>query len=122
AVGVAPPPPSKPLALQSAGIGGAAANARANGVSLSDGGKFVAFETAASNMVANDTNGGSDVFVRDTSNGSLRRVSVDTGGTQLNSVSGEAKISRDGRFVAFTRGTGQTATLGGAKAITGGQM
>jgi hypothetical protein len=121
AVGAAPPPPARPVAVQSAGIGGAAANAKASGVSLSDGGRFVAFETAASNMVANDTNGGSDVFVRDTSNGTLRRVSVDTGGTQLNSVSGEARITRDGRFVAFTRGSGQTAALG-AKAITGGQV
>jgi Tol biopolymer transport system component len=51
--------------------------------------------------VANDTNGHSDVFVRDLDTGTLTRVSVSTAGVQGNLSSFEPSISADGRFVAF---------------------
>jgi Tol biopolymer transport system component len=69
--------------------------------SISAAGRFVAFESSASNLVAGDTNGTRDVFVRDRTNGTTERVSVATGGAQGNSFSGDPAISADGRFVAF---------------------
>ncbi len=70
--------------------------------SLSGNGRFVAFSSDASNLVPGDTNGISDVFVRDRWSGTTTRVSVGPGGGQAN---GEASLdpvlSADGRFVAF---------------------
>src|SRR2546426_1935359 len=75
---------------------------------ISADGRFVAFDSDASNLVAGDTNGSRDVFVRDTCFGapagctpSTTRVSVATDGTQANSPSGIPSVSADGRFVAF---------------------
>ena len=48
-----------------------------------------------------DTNGSSDVFVRDRRTGTTRRVSVSSGGAQGNDNSFGPAISADGRFVAF---------------------
>ncbi len=69
---------------------------------LSRAGRYVAFESAATNLVAGDTNMASDIFVRDLLNGTTQRVSVSTGGVQGNGSSTEASISDDGRYVAFT--------------------
>jgi WD40-like Beta Propeller Repeat len=69
--------------------------------SLSQGGRFVAFESAATNLAAGDTNGVRDVFVRDHVTGTTERVSVAGDGTQGNGRSGAPAISDDGRFVAF---------------------
>src|SRR5260221_244418 len=71
--------------------------------SISADGRFVAFQSAASNLVAGDTNGRLDIFVRDRRSGTTERVSVATDGTQGNDNSGDwgLSISADGRFVAF---------------------
>jgi Tol biopolymer transport system component len=77
---------------------------------ISADGRFVVFSSYASNLVAGDTdecNGRgpvscSDVFVRDRMTGKTTRVSVGIGGKQANGNSGEAAISADGRFVAFS--------------------
>ena len=70
---------------------------------ISTNGRFVVFESAATNLVPGDTNGALDVFVRDRAMGTTRRVSVSSGGKQGNSGSGGAGIavSAGGRFVAF---------------------
>jgi len=62
---------------------------------------LVAFESAATNLVAGDTNGVQDVFVRDLLRGVTERVSVSTGGGQVNGPSSVRGISFDGRYVAF---------------------
>jgi hypothetical protein len=80
---------------------GAQSDGLANVAKLSLDGRFVAFESTATNLVSGDTNGVSDIFVRDTVAGTTRRVSVDNGGAQTNGVSNFAEISPDGRFVAF---------------------
>ena len=68
---------------------------------ISADGRFVAFDSFASNLVAGDTNGVVDVFVRDRVAGATERVSVSSSGAQANgSVS--AAMSADGRFVAFS--------------------
>jgi Tol biopolymer transport system component len=84
---------SNPAAVQGDGASGRP--------SLSQGGRFVAFESAATNLVPGDTNGVRDVFVRDHVTGATERVSVATGGAQGTGASGAPSISDDGRFVAF---------------------
>jgi len=69
--------------------------------SISDDGRYVAFESEASNLVPGDTNGGGDVFVHDRQTGATTRVSVSSTGEQANDSSGAAAISGDGRYVAF---------------------
>jgi Tol biopolymer transport system component len=72
---------------------------------LSADGRFVAFRSGATNLVASDTNGFFDVFVRDRQLGTTERVSVDSSGAQSDGDSGlHPTISGDGRFVAFYSG------------------
>lgn len=73
-------------------------------VSVSADGRFVAFSSSGSDLVADDTNGVSDVFVRDMLVGETVRVSISNEGLQGNGGSGGASISGDGRFVAFSSG------------------
>jgi Tol biopolymer transport system component len=68
--------------------------------SISADGRFVAFESFASNLVPGDTNREFDIFVRDTLTNTTTRVSVDSVG-QGNIYSYSPSISADGRFVAF---------------------
>ncbi len=82
----------------------------ANGAAVSADGRFVAFQSDASNLVADDTNAASDIFVRDTCLGatgctpSTVRVSVASDGTQTGGGGSRFSISPDGRFVAFESG------------------
>lgn len=82
--------------------GGAEANAYATTISISSNGQYVAFFSTASNLVAGDTNGVGDIFVRDRINNTVERVSVSTAGVQQNkSINTRVSISSDGRYVAF---------------------
>jgi cold shock CspA family protein len=69
---------------------------------ISSDGQFVAFRSDATNLVANDTNNNSDIFVHDRQTDSTERISSATGGAQANGDSFFPAISSDGRFVAFT--------------------
>src|SRR6185369_16730455 len=86
----------------SVATGGAQANGSSADPSMSGDGRFVAFVSTASNLVAGDTNAGQDVFVRDRTANQTTRVSVATGGAQANGESFVPSISADGRFVAFS--------------------
>ncbi|HMP47793.1 MAG TPA: flagellin [Oligoflexia bacterium] len=68
---------------------------------VSADGRFVTFSSTATNLVAGDTNGSIDVFIKDIQTGETRRVSTDSSGNQANSTSLVTGISADGRFVAF---------------------
>jgi Tol biopolymer transport system component len=68
---------------------------------ISADGRYVAFYSGASTLVAGDTNGAWDVFLRDRQAGQTTRVSVASDGAQANSNSYIAAISADGRCVAF---------------------
>lgn len=68
----------------------------------SSDGRYIAFASEADNLIANDTNGYADVFVRDTLAGTNLLVSISTNGTPANHRSTEPSISSDGRYVAFT--------------------
>jgi Tol biopolymer transport system component len=85
----------------SAGLGGADADGDSKTPSVSADGSVVAFESSASNLVPGDTNGVSDVFVRDRAAGRTTVVSVDSAGTPGNEGSFTPSISADGRYVAF---------------------
>src|SRR4051812_39319562 len=61
---------------------GAEADGRSFGPSISVGGRFVAFSSDASNLVAGDTNDASDVFVRDRRDGATERVSLGAAGEE----------------------------------------
>jgi len=69
--------------------------------SISADGRYVAFFSWATNLVAGDTNGFEDIFVHDRVTGKTTRVSVASDGTQGNSISSSPSISADGRYVAF---------------------
>jgi Tol biopolymer transport system component len=80
-------------------------NGDSGGPALSNGGRYVAFSSVASNLVPNDTNGQSDAFVRDTVRHTTTRVSVTNAGGQITGGwSGASAISDDGRYVLFTSG------------------
>src|SRR5213078_3528455 len=81
--------------------GGRQGNGFSAGPVLSADGRFVAFHSAATNLVTGDTNGAADVFVHDRQTGTTERVSVASGGTQSNAASLGSALSADGRFVAF---------------------
>ena len=69
--------------------------------SLSENGRFVAFLSRATNLVANDTNNQLDIFVRDRKSRTTTRVSVSSDGTEGNASCFSPTISADGRYVAF---------------------
>lgn len=79
----------------------AASHATGGSPGVSADGQIVAFYSDATNLVADDTNGQPDVFVRLRADGTTERVSVASDGTQGNGASVNPSISGDGRFVAF---------------------
>ena len=93
---------------------GVQANGRTNqGPAISGNGRYVAYVSDATNLVADDTNDTGDVFVRDLRTGRTTRVNVTGSGEQANrgsdgdvpwSVTGSVSISTDGRYVAFHSG------------------
>jgi hypothetical protein len=69
--------------------------------SISGDGRYVAFESYATNLVPNDKNFRPDVFVHDRTSNTTTRISVSTAGVPSTDFSGGARISADGHFVAF---------------------
>jgi len=77
-------------------------DSRVSGISAN--GQFVVFDSDASNLVAGDNNGVSDVFVRNLTAGTTERVSVSSTGEEANGASyalGHKAISDDGNLVVF---------------------
>ena len=72
--------------------------------SISADGPLVAFSSSASNLVPNDTNGASDVFVRHRRLGTTSRVSLSSNGAEGNGAGDFPSISAAGRYVAFSSG------------------
>ena len=68
--------------------------------SISANGRYVAFESVATNLVPFDNNGHQDVFVADRTTGAIVRVSVSSTGAEGNGDSVGGSLSGDGRFVA----------------------
>ena len=82
------------VSVDSRGVEGNAFRSIGN-ISISDDGRYVVFDSAASNLVINDTNGTTDVFLHDQVTGMTTRIPEDSRG------SGGGVISGDGRYVAY---------------------
>ncbi|MCU0753584.1 MAG: hypothetical protein MUE46_00475 [Xanthomonadales bacterium] len=85
----------------SVATGGVQANGNSFVSTISADGSVVAFTSAASNLVAGDSNGVTDVFVRDLVAGVTTRVSLGPAGAQASGASSDPSISADGRYVGF---------------------
>ena len=98
AVACGPPPdptgptfgPADPLTL---GNGGVPGDASARTASVSADGVWTAFSSSATNLVAGDTNGVDDVFLRNNVTGSVIRIATGTADGPT--------ISRNGRYIGF---------------------
>ena len=81
--------------------GGAPGNSDCYDPILSPDGRFVVFTSLATNLVAGDTNGMEDIFLRDRQSSTTELVSLDSSGGQATDISFWPRVSADGRFVAF---------------------
>jgi WD40-like Beta Propeller Repeat len=71
-------------------------------ISLSADGRYVAFTSAATNLVKGDTSSQrNDVFVHDRQTKTTTRISVSPSGKEANNSSGSPSLSADGRHLAF---------------------
>ena len=93
---------SAPTTRVSVATGGGQANGNSIAPAISKDGRYVAFYSDASNLVAGDTNRARDVFVHDRQTGETTRVSVAQDGSQANGESFAPAISGDGRYVVFS--------------------
>ncbi len=87
--------------LVSVSTSGVKGNANSFCGGLSSDGRYIAFTSMASNLVSGDTNGVSDVFLRDRQTRETFRVSVGSNGVQANAQSVLGFVSFDGRLVSF---------------------
>jgi Tol biopolymer transport system component len=88
--------------VRSVGVSGQQGNSYSDLPALSADGRFVAFNSRASNLVPGDLNNAEDVFVRDRANAVTELVSVSTSGSLGNERSTWPCLSTDGRCVVFT--------------------
>jgi len=65
-------------------------------------GRFIAFYSRATNLVPNDTNGVTDVFIRDRQLGTTLRASLGAGGAELSHGTSQANLSASGRRLLFS--------------------
>lgn len=85
--------------MSSAGVQG---NAGAGNPAISASGRYVAFQSGATNLVPGDNGAGFDVFVRDRVAGTTTLASVAASGGYANGGSSEPNLSADGRYVVFS--------------------
>ncbi len=70
---------------------------------FSPDGRYVAFQSAAANLVAGDTNSNEDLFLKDLQSGAITRINTDSSGAQaVGGSSSHPVFSADGRYVAFS--------------------
>lgn len=80
---------------------GSEANGDSSSPWISGNGRYVVFESVASNLIVGDNNATQDIFVRDRMTGTTTLVSKSSAGVQGNRWSGGPAISADGRYVTF---------------------
>lgn len=87
------------------GMSGAEPNGRSDvhGQCMSEDGRYIAFDSEATNLIANDTNGLRDTFVYDQQSGQIIRVSVASDGAQANGTRRlhTPTLSLDSRYISF---------------------
>jgi Tol biopolymer transport system component len=105
-------PASAQVVRVSVSTAGVEANGPSGPPSISGTGRYVVFASSATNLVAGDTNGVADVFLRDRDTDadaifdepgavSTTRISLGPSAVQLDAASSMPVISADGRYVAF---------------------
>jgi Tol biopolymer transport system component len=91
--------------LASVNEAGAAANDWTGAPVISGAGRFVAFTSRATNLVASDTDDATiEAYLRDLEAGTTERVSIGVGDQSARTPSWAEAVSDDGRYVAFTAG------------------
>lgn len=94
---------NKVFSLISRTPAGAAGDARSGHPGISSDGRYIVFESAASNLdTVSDTNNDIDIFVRDTTLNITTRISTDLTGTVGPGLSEKPRISSDGRYTVFS--------------------
>ena len=97
--------------LISVSTAGTAGNNASYAPAISSDGRYVVFESTATNLVTGDVNGRTDIFLRDRQASTTTRISVGPSGVEANGSSTQASLSADGRYVAFNSyATNLTAT------------
>ena len=99
---LAGPVPAQVTEIVSVNGAGEEGDAASSEPGISSNGRYVAFESDASDLVAGDGNGSQDIFVHDRVTGITERVSVDSSGAEADGSSFRPAISADGRFVTFS--------------------
>jgi len=87
--------------LVSETAGGTDGNGDSRRPSISSDGRYVAFDTDATNLGGTDTNNDLDVYLRDRTGDATTRVSVNSAEVQANKLAATPSVSATGRFVAF---------------------
>lgn len=82
-------------------VGGAQSDDGAYNAEISGNGQFVVFESMSTNLVNNDFNFMTDIFVRDLANGTTEKISGSFDGFDADDMSFSGAISDDGRYVAY---------------------
>ena len=96
-----PVPPRSRITRVSVASSGIQGNAESVEASISGDGRYVAFLSKATNLVAGDSKGQYAIYVHDRRTGQTARASVASDGTQANAFSCQPAISADGRYTAF---------------------
>ena len=102
------------VSRQSAADGGDGGDGQSAFASMSADGRYVAFESSASNLAADDDNGERDIFVRDLQTNAtalVSRRSALSGNGPANDSSSGAAMSADGRYVAFESSADNLSTI-----------
>jgi Tol biopolymer transport system component len=86
------------ISISSAGVAG---NDDSGAPAVSPDGRYVVFESDADSLVVDDTNGASDIFLRDRYLGGIERVSISSAGHEAHGSSTNPAVSSDGRYIAF---------------------
>ena len=86
------------VSVSSAGVQG---NYNSYYPAISGDGRYIVFQSYASNIVEGDTNWNRDIFVHDRQTGEIARASVSSAGLQANDDNWWPAISANGRYVAF---------------------
>jgi len=104
----------------SLGLAGDEGNDISYSPSISADGRFVAFETGATNLIPGDSNGNKDVLVRDLLLGVTAVVSVNSAGDQGSPGTGshQPDTSSDGRYVAFHSFAPNFGSLGDVSGVS----
>lgn len=88
--------------LVSVDTGSPGADGDVNRIAMDGSGNLIAFDSNEADLVASDTNGASDVFVRNVTAATTIRVSKRSNGNEANGASEVADISDDGAYVLFS--------------------